>query len=150
MCGREEALCLALSGQYLDLEKAPPDGSMSEQSESGQDTLGPLPPLASHLQRTSRQHPWRLARVLPSRRNSTGTNLFTLDPVVPTSAVESRPQPERPLRVSVCVPQVLNNRQDSNFRWEPLKPELSQEVVTHDGRTIKRTEMGKKLVFLAD
>jgi hypothetical protein len=65
--------------------------------------LGPLLSFAN--QRNSRPQPWRMTRVLPTRRNSTGTS-----PQVSQPTPEPLPQPERPLRVSVCVPAVLNRQ----------------------------------------
>lgn len=77
----------------------PPISEIRRDSE-----LGPLPPFSSHLRQNQRQQPWRQARVLPNRRNSTTSvpNVQNLE--------QLRPPPERPLRVSVCLPQVLNRQ----------------------------------------
>lgn len=68
--------------------------------------LGPLVSITN--QRNHRPQPWRMTRVLPNRRNSTGTSPQASQLTVPPDP--PRPQPERPLRVSVCVPAVLNRQ----------------------------------------
>ncbi|RZF35830.1 hypothetical protein LSTR_LSTR008936 [Laodelphax striatellus] len=55
--------------------------------------------------------PWRLSRVLPRRRISTGTqpNLQSLNAAATAAGTQSRPR--RPERKSVCVPQILGSLQ---------------------------------------
>ncbi|XP_054277378.1 E3 ubiquitin-protein ligase Nedd-4-like isoform X2 [Macrosteles quadrilineatus] len=86
-----------LSRQESEVPEEPLASGFRRESD-----LGPL--LSFSNQRNNRPQPWRMTRLLPSRRNSTGTS----PQVSQLTAPPEPPTPERPLRVSVCVPAVLN------------------------------------------
>ncbi|XP_039276915.1 E3 ubiquitin-protein ligase NEDD4 isoform X2 [Nilaparvata lugens] len=58
-------------------------------------------------------HPWRLSRVLPRRRISTGTqpNVQALTTASGQTTTATGTRPRRPERKSVCVPQILGSLQ---------------------------------------